>query len=182
MLCLPEDIFWNRLEEEISEIRNHEDFEVEKKKDQEYVITIRAKGYELSSSIRNTPILKNSHKVKVIVPREYPYEPPELHWMTPILHSNICPPHESYKGIKGFVCIEGLNYYKPFSFNLVSLCESIRNIIENPNPASTIPTKTPKKASDLIRKNILPSKDEPTIIYYGTNESDSADLPTLIRG
>jgi hypothetical protein len=46
MLRLPNDVFWPRLKEEIKEVANHEDFEVEKQSDLDFVVTIKAKGYE----------------------------------------------------------------------------------------------------------------------------------------
>ncbi|MGC1120518.1 MAG: ubiquitin-conjugating enzyme E2 [Candidatus Methanofastidiosia archaeon] len=180
MLRLPDDVFWPRLKQEIEEVACHEDFKVEKMNDLEFVITIKAKGYEPSQNKNEAPKKKDVHKVRIYVPREYPYAAPRLNWLTSILHSNICPPDEEYHGIKGFVCIEGLNYYKPFSLNLVSLCESIRNIIENPNPASTIPTSTPKKASEFFRKNMSALRDEP-IIYLSESGPSSESLPRLIR-
>lgn len=180
MLRLPNDVFWPRLKEEIKEVANHEDFEVEKQSDLDFVVTIKAKGYEPSQRWGEHPKERESHKVRIRIPKGYPYEPPKLNWLTPILHSNICPPYEEYKGIKGYVCIEGLNYYKPFSLNLLSLCESIRNIIENPNPASTIPSKTPKNASEFFRKNIAALRDGPIIFVSGPGGSQE-DLPRLIE-
>lgn len=180
MLKLPEDVFWPRLKEEIKEVANHEDFEIEQKSDLEFIATIIAQGYEPPERKGEPPKERESHRVLIKIPRGYPYEPPKLNWLSPILHSNICPPDEQYKGVKGFVCIEGLNYYKPFSLNLLSLCESIRNIVENPNPASTIPTKTPKEASEFFRENVLALRDEPIILLSETNHSQPDDLPRLI--
>lgn len=180
MLRLPDDVFWPRLREEINEVTNHEDFELEEQGDLDFVVTVAAKGYEPPKRKNESPKEIELHKVHIRIPRGYPYEPPKLNWLTPILHSNICPPYEEYKGIKGFVCIEGLNYYKPFSLNLLSLCESIRNIIEAPNPASTIPTKTPKEASEFFRKNISALRDEPIILLSSSNHSQPDDLPRLV--
>ena len=180
MLQLPDEIFWPRLEEEIKEVANHEDFKIEEKGKLDFVVTVKANGYEPSQKVSGSPKKRDTHKVHLLVPRGYPYVSPKLNWLTPILHSNICPPDEEYSGIKGFVCIEGLNYYKPFSLNLLSLCESIRNIIENPNPASTIPTRTPKKASEFFRKNISILRDEPIILLSEPSHSQHEDLPRLI--
>ena len=180
MLKLPDDVFWPRLKEEISEVTQHEDFEVEQKGNLDFVVTVKAKGFEPPKRKGEPPSKRESHRVLISIPRGYPYEPPHLEWLTPILHSNICPPDEEYKGVKGFVCIEGLNYYTPFSLNLLSLCESIRNIIESPNPASTIPAKTPKEASEFFRKNMSAFRDEP-IILLSESAVQSGDLPRLIE-
>ncbi|MCL4326418.1 MAG: hypothetical protein M1481_06335 [Candidatus Thermoplasmatota archaeon] len=69
-----------------------------------------------------------THKFKIIVDAEYPYKKPVIHWLTPIFHPNIMPPHEG-----GYICTKMLKVWSSQS-SIVSFIQGVITLLSNPNP------------------------------------------------
>eukprot|EP00316_Scyphosphaera_apsteinii_P004983 CAMPEP_0119322596 /NCGR_PEP_ID=MMETSP1333-20130426/58656_1 /TAXON_ID=418940 /ORGANISM="Scyphosphaera apsteinii, Strain RCC1455" /LENGTH=266 /DNA_ID=CAMNT_0007329863 /DNA_START=34 /DNA_END=835 /DNA_ORIENTATION=+ len=78
----------------------------------------------------NTPYAKGSFRLHISVPPRYPFEPPKIHFKTPIYHPNI--------DSAGRICLDILNMppkgaWKP-SLNISTLLSSIQLLMSHPNP------------------------------------------------
>lgn len=79
---------------------------------------------------RGSPYEKGLFKVSVIIPEKYPFEPPQLKFITPIYHPNID------KG--GRICMDMLKM-KPKggwlpTITLETLLVALQSLLANPNP------------------------------------------------
>ena len=77
-----------------------------------------------------TPYARGSFKLCVLVPERYPFEPPKVHFVTPIYHPNI--------DSAGRICLDTLNMppkgaWKP-SLNISTVLVSIQLLMSHPNP------------------------------------------------
>ena len=129
MPFLPEAIWKRRLAAEFEELKGsgaeytvNSDLTV-------YEFTIRAKGLvqDASGNVSSS----NSHKVRVLLKREYPYAGGiEVTWLTSIFHPNI-------RMEDGRVCIHLLNEWAEGQ-SLSSLAAGLKQLLENPNPSDPL--------------------------------------------
>ncbi|MEJ1270093.1 ubiquitin-conjugating enzyme E2T [Cricetulus griseus] len=78
----------------------------------------------------NTPYEKGVFTLEVIVPERYPFEPPQIRFLTPIYHPNI--------DSGGRICLDVLKLppkgaWRP-SLNIATLLTSIQLLMAEPNP------------------------------------------------
>ncbi len=67
-------------------------------------------------------------RVEIILPRSYPYFPPEVLWHTRIWHPNFS------DTVPARVCESTFKEHWSPSLRLVAVIESLRNLLNNPNP------------------------------------------------
>ncbi|XP_040841159.1 ubiquitin-conjugating enzyme E2 T isoform X1 [Ochotona curzoniae] len=78
----------------------------------------------------NTPYEKGVFKLEVMVPERYPFEPPQIRFLTPIYHPNI--------DSAGRICLDVLKLppkgaWRP-SLNIATALTSIQLLMAEPNP------------------------------------------------
>lgn len=78
----------------------------------------------------NTPYEKGVFKLEVIIPERYPFEPPQIRFLTPIYHPNI--------DSAGRICLDILKLppkgaWRP-SLNVATVLTSIQLLMSEPNP------------------------------------------------
>uniref|UniRef100_A0A8B9YVI5 Ubiquitin-conjugating enzyme E2 T n=1 Tax=Bos mutus grunniens TaxID=30521 RepID=A0A8B9YVI5_BOSMU len=78
----------------------------------------------------NTPYEKGVFKLEVHIPERYPFEPPQIRFLTPIYHPNI--------DSAGRICLDVLKLppkgaWRP-SLNIATLLTSIQQLMAEPNP------------------------------------------------
>ena len=77
-----------------------------------------------------TPYANGRFKLQISMPPRYPFEPPKVHYVTPIYHPNI--------DSAGRICLDILNMppkgaWKP-SLNISTVLQSLRLLMSEPNP------------------------------------------------
>ncbi|KAL2771047.1 ubiquitin-conjugating enzyme E2 T isoform 2 [Daubentonia madagascariensis] len=78
----------------------------------------------------NTPYEKGIFKLEVTIPERYPFEPPQVRFLTPIYHPNI--------DSAGRICLDILKLppkgaWRP-SLNIATVLTSIQLLMSEPNP------------------------------------------------
>ncbi|EHB03745.1 Ubiquitin-conjugating enzyme E2 T [Heterocephalus glaber] len=78
----------------------------------------------------NTPYEKGVFKLEVIIPERYPFEPPQIRFLTPIYHPNI--------DSAGRICLDVLKLppkgaWRP-ALNIAAVLTSIQLLMAEPNP------------------------------------------------
>lgn len=78
----------------------------------------------------NTPYEKGVFKLEVIIPERYPFEPPQIRFLTPIYHPNI--------DSAGRICLDILKLppkgaWRP-SLSIATVLTSIQLLMSEPNP------------------------------------------------
>ncbi len=93
-----------------------------------------------------------THRLRIIVTKEYPYEKPIVRWQSTIFHPNIMLPRDG-----GYVCTKLLDSWN-FSSNLLSFIKGVESLLANPNPMSPYKTESCLLASDrFIKEPYSPS-------------------------
>lgn len=95
-------------------------------------------------------LIKNSHRFKIKLGRNYPYKSPEINWITPIFHPNI----SSLEGIKNisFSYISNWN----FSKNLNHLIAKIEILLQSPEVDKVLDNIQSKEALKLYNEERFP--------------------------
>jgi ubiquitin-protein ligase len=165
-MALPLDILRKRLTNEIELCKSHLPHEIE-------VIDPEFKDFPTSVMVtfKNIPgpmlsgdrVVHNfTHKMRVDISKEYPYQKPVVRWETEIFHPNIVPPRRG-----GWVCIKLLDNWS-FSSNLLMFLNGIESLLVNPNPRSPYRDETTLEAARYFLKK--PYK--PPMIVKSKNEKD----------
>ena len=148
---LPKDLLIKRIKNELRECRKNfrHHFIVADKEFKKFPI-------EITVTLVNTPgpifnegkvIHKYTHKLKIIITEDYPYQTPIVRWRSNIFHPNIMPPEEG-----GYVCTKLLEGWK-FKSNLVAFIKGIETLLANPNPENPFETDTCTRAAEYFNKN-----------------------------
>jgi ubiquitin-protein ligase len=88
-----------------------------------------------------------THKMKIVVTENYPYEKPIVRWQSPIFHPNIMIARDG-----GYVCTKLLDDWS-FSSTLVNFIQGIESLLVSPNPGNPYASESCMLAADYFRKN-----------------------------
>ncbi|MGB9635724.1 MAG: ubiquitin-conjugating enzyme E2 [Thermoplasmata archaeon] len=88
-----------------------------------------------------------THKVKIIITAQYPYQKPIVRWLSPIFHPNIMPPHEG-----GYVCTKLFDTWTPQS-TLLMFIKGLETLLSNPNPGNPLGSEACQKAAEYFDKH-----------------------------
>ena len=119
---------------------------------------------EIRVTLNNTPgpVWKNekvshlfTHRCKMFITEEYPYEKPLVHWHTQIFHPNIMEPQ-----LEGHVCTKLLDDWN-FNSTLLNFIQGLESLLLNPNPNSPWASESCQKAEKYFAEN---EYNPPTII------------------
>lgn len=144
MPFLPENIWRRRLSSEHAEMaasalqfRVNPDFT-------EYIVTLVGPGFSRETG---KILPKNSHEVRIVLKREYPYAGGfDLTWITPIFHPNI-------REEDGKVCIQLVNQWMETQ-TVRQVVEALERLLREANPASPLNLEA---AEYFVRNGIVPA-------------------------
>jgi len=150
-MALPKDLLIKRIKNELKEcrrkLRHHfrvSDEEFKKLPIEITVTLVDTPGPVLSEG---NVVHKYTHKLKIIITEDYPYQTPIVRWKSNIFHPNIMPPEDG-----GYVCtklLEGWN----FRSNLVAFIKGIETLLANPNPENPFETDSCTRAAEYFNKH-----------------------------
>jgi len=86
----------------------------------------------------------SEHHFQITVSRDYPFQKPEVRWLTPIFHPNIAPPEEG-----GIVCVNLINQWRA-ERTLCALISGIMNLLSHPNAEEPLGYSTCISASEKL--------------------------------
>lgn len=144
-----------------------------------YTITFRGHGACRASSARGGVEISHVHRVEVRLPYGYPDHPPDVRWLTPIMHPNI-----SYSGC---VNLEEIGIEWLPQVTLDALCERLWDVARlayiSPGPASNFAAeKWIKEQTEFALpldsrplRDIVPTAN-PNIVRYARLDGQSLSL------
>jgi len=89
-------------------------------------------------------------EIEIIVPRKFPFEPPKVIWKTNIWHPNI---------FQKNVCVNILGKDWLPSMSLTGVVETLRNLLNYPNPNSPLNTKAAKQMTRNLGEFVKTAKE-----------------------
>ena len=110
---------------------------------------------------------KFTHKLKIFVTDNYPYEKPIVRWQSEIFHPNIMLPDDG-----GYVCTKLLDDWN-FTSNLLNFIKGLESLLINPNPGNPYGSDSCTRAAEYFNKNpynppqILDTPKGPRIVGAG---------------
>ncbi len=151
MPSLPEAVLRKRLQNEIAQVRRKT----------EHSVIIKDPSFskfpvEMEVLMRNVPgpvrrgeriTNKYTHKLKVTITREYPYQKPIVEWRSEIFHPNIMEPFDG-----GYVCTKLLDRWTAQD-NLYKFLVGVEGLLSNPNPGDPYGTSSCKDAALYFREH-----------------------------
>ena len=166
-MALPLDILRKRLANEIRYCKEHlhHDIELADPEFKEFPTTIYITFKNIPGPVRKGGKVTHlhTHRMRMDITKEYPYQKPVVRWQTDIFHPNIVPPSRG-----GWVCTKLLDDWS-FSSNLLAFLNGIESLLVNPNPRSPYSDETTLEAARYFLKN--PYK--PPMIVKARNAGDS---------
>lgn len=173
-MSLPKDLLAKRLKNELKEC----------KRSLQHFITISDPNFEkfpveIMVTIVNTPgpvweggkiRTKYTHKLKVIITDEYPFQTPIIRWRSKIFHPNIMLP-----GDGGYVCTRLLDDWN-FNSTLISFFKGLESLLGSPNPDNPYESDSCTRAAEYFNKNdysppdITPQRVKPVIVSEEEDE------------
>jgi ubiquitin-conjugating enzyme E2 C len=112
----------------------------------------------------NSVSTRYTHKLRIIITDEYPYQTPIVRWRTAIFHPNIMMPSDG-----GYVCTRLLDNWS-FGSNLLSFIKGLETLLGSPNPDNPYESDSCTRAAEYFNKNkytppdITPQRKRPVII------------------
>ncbi|MHB8954152.1 MAG: ubiquitin-conjugating enzyme E2 [Pirellulaceae bacterium] len=85
-----------------------------------YVLTFRGRGIARVGTGRNVVEMVDLHQIELRLPFDYPAVPPDLRWITPILHPNV--------SFSGFIQVRDLGLPWDDSVTLDIVCERLWDV------------------------------------------------------
>ena len=124
------------------------DIEVENPEFSEFPITVLVTLKDIPGPLlKDNKIVHNyTHRFRIDISKEYPYQKPTVRFLTDIFHPNIVPPERG-----GWVCIKLLDNWN-LSSTLAVLLNGIENLLTNPNPQCPYKDETTIKAAKYFLK------------------------------
>ncbi len=166
-MALPLDILRKRLTNEISLCKKElpHEIEVVDPEFKEFPTTIFVTFRNIPGPVRSGNKVTHlyTHKMRIDITTDYPYQKPIVRWQTEIFHPNIVPPSRG-----GWVCIKLLDDWS-FSSNLLTFLNGIESLLLNPNPRSPYRDETTLEAARYFMRK--PYK--PPIIVKTRDERDN---------
>ncbi len=109
---------------------------------------------------------KYTHKMRVTITREYPYQKPIIEWQSEIFHPNIMEPFDG-----GYVCTKLLDRWTAKD-NLFKFLIGLGSLLANPNANDPYGTCSCKEAALYFRDHNfrpgpLPKRPEPKVRIIG---------------
>lgn len=107
---------------------------------------------------------KFTHKLKIFITENYPYEKPIVRWQSEIFHPNIMLPDDG-----GYVCTRLLDDWA-FTSNLMSFVKGLESLLAHPNPKNPYGSDSCTRAAEYFNRNpykpptILEGKKGPKIL------------------
>ena len=166
-MALPLDILRKRLGNEIRYCKEQLPHKIELADPEftEFPTTIYVTFKNIPGPVRKGDKVTHlhTHRMRMDITKEYPYQKPVVRWQTDIFHPNIVPPSRG-----GWVCTKLLDDWN-FSSNLLGFLNGIESLLVNPNPKSPYSDETTLEAARYFLKN--PYK--PPMIVKARNAGDS---------
>jgi ubiquitin-protein ligase len=112
-------------------------------------------------------IHKFTHKLKIFITENYPYEKPFVRWQSEIFHPNIM-----LLGDGGYVCTKLLDDWD-FASNIMSFIKGLETLLLHPNPKNPYGSDSCTRAAEYFNKNpytpphITETKKAPRIVEGG---------------
>lgn len=170
MAKLPKEILIDRILNELMVCRRKfkHNFFIMNKSLQEFPI-------EIDVEMNNTPAPvwrrgkvepKYEHRLKLIIPEDYPYRKPSVRWQTEIFHPNIMSPKNG-----GYVCINLLARWN-FRSTLRKFVKGIESLLANPNPDNPFETPSCMRAAEYFKRYDF---QPPSVIETGKQ------LPKIVK-
>jgi ubiquitin-protein ligase len=159
-MTLPLEILYIRLRNELEACSQHlpKDFDLSEGR-----LTAFPLKVEVALEGIPGPVMENgrlgyrySHRLELIIGREYPFEKPLVIWRTPIFHPNIMMPEDG-----GHVCIKLLSEWS-FNSTLSNFIKGLESLLISPNGNSPFGTDTCTAAAQYFNSN--PRRTPPVII------------------
>jgi len=159
-MTLPLEILYIRLRNELEACHNYlpKDFDLG-----EGHLTAFPLKVDVALEGTPGPVMENgklgyrySHKLELIIGREYPFEKPLVIWETPIFHPNIMMPEDG-----GHVCIKLLSDWS-FNSTLSTFIKGLESLLISPNGNSPFGTDTCTAAAQYF--NSSPRRMPPVIV------------------
>ena len=96
------------------------------------------------------PFAGETHEVRIELTRKFPFEPPQVTWLTDIFHPNIEPP----QGMGGYgrVCLNLLDKDWTPMKHLPAIVEGLMYLLNNPNPEDALANPTCQEAKKKFER------------------------------
>ena len=133
---LPLEIWKNRLENELQNIKNlkvlDQDSLVRDDNSVEFIINLRTLGY---IRVKGKLVPQRAHQIFLKLNRSFPYPGGiDFSWISNIFHPNIHPVEISSENPgTGYICLNVLKKWSRLS-DLETTVKALRSLIQNPNP------------------------------------------------
>lgn len=88
-----------------------------------------------------------SHRLRIDITEEYPYQKPIVRWQSDIFHPNIVPPERG-----GWVCTKLLDNWD-LSSNLLTIINGMESLLVKPNPKNPYKDDTTMRAALYFKKH-----------------------------
>jgi ubiquitin-protein ligase len=159
-MTLPQEILYIRLRNELEACHHNlpPDFDLSEERLTSFPLKVEA-------ALEGTPgpVMENgrlsyrySHRLELIIGREYPFEKPLVIWKTPIFHPNIMMPEDG-----GHVCIKLLSDWS-FNSTLSTFIKGLESLLLSPNGNSPFGTDSCTAAAQYF--NSSPRRTPPVIV------------------
>lgn len=114
------------------------DFETTPDQPERYTVTFRGKGVSRESSPRAEVDFVEQHRVDIRLPYSYPERPPDIRWLTPILHPNV--------SFSGFIDLADVGLPWNPDLGLDAVCERLWDL-------ARLAYVNPEKSTNYAAKN-----------------------------